>query len=123
MLRTIDDPAISPEYIAAVIAEITTARQGIQNTDINNWIDGAITDIQKSTTIEDVDSLKNEILEVINIFQDGKAEGIEKGKAEALGEMGEPCDDCPAVKVTKGNKTVILYLPNQVEMLKVPANN
>ena len=118
MLRTIDDPAISPEYIADAIADITTARQGIQNTNINNWIDGAITDIQKSTTIEDVDSLKNEILEVINIFQDGKAEGIEKGKTEALGEMGEPCEDCPSIEVTKGDKTVKLYNPEKVEFKK-----
>lgn len=51
--------------------------------------------------------------------EDGYAEGIEKGKAEALGEMGEPCEDCPAVDVTKGTTTIRLYSPDKVEFRKM----
>ena len=51
--------------------------------------------------------------------EDGYAEGIEKGKAEALGEMGEPCEDCPAVDVTKGTTTIRLYSPEKVEFRKM----
>lgn len=40
------------------------------------------------------------------------------GKAEALGEMAEPCDDCPSIEVTKGDKTIKLYNPEKVEFKK-----
>ena len=52
----------------------------------------------------------------------GYARGIEEGKAEAktelLGEMGEPCEDCPSIEVTKGDKTIKLYNPEKVEFGK-----
>ena len=48
----------------------------------------------------------------------GKEEGIEEGKAEALGEMGTECENCPAVEVTKGTKTIKLYNPEKVEFGK-----
>lgn len=37
---------------------------------------------------------------------------------EFLGEMGEPCDDCPSIEVTKGDKTVKLYNPESVTFKK-----
>lgn len=46
----------------------------------------------------------------------------EKGKAEALGEMGiPPQTECAAVEVTKGDKTVTLYAPEKVKIIKKPA--
>ena len=36
-----------------------------------------------------------------------------------LGEMGEPCTDCPAVDVTKGTTTIRLYSPEKVEFRKM----
>lgn len=46
----------------------------------------------------------------------------EKGKAEALGEMGTPPQTgCAAVEVTKGDKTVTLYAPEKVKIIKKPA--
>ncbi|MCQ2314537.1 MAG: hypothetical protein MJZ56_05130 [Bacteroidales bacterium] len=36
-----------------------------------------------------------------------------------LGEMGEPCEDCPAVDVTKGTTTIRLYSPEKVEFRKM----
>ncbi|MCQ2210604.1 MAG: leucine-rich repeat domain-containing protein [Paludibacteraceae bacterium] len=97
------------------INSIETARQGIQNTNINNWIDGAINDINAAgIDAEKVDDIKNQILTMINIFQDGKTEGVE----EALGEMGKECTGCPAVKVKKGTTSVTFYAPERVEYIK-----
>ena len=40
------------------------------------------------------------------------------GQAESLGEMGEPCEDCPSVEVKKVTKTVKLYNPESVKFKK-----
>ncbi len=37
---------------------------------------------------------------------------------ELFGEMGKECDDCPAVEVTKGTKTIKLYAPDKVNFIK-----
>ena len=47
----------------------------------------------------------------------------EKTITELLGELAEPCDDCPAIKVKKGDKEVILYAPDKVEFIKTTSNN
>ena len=49
---------------------------------------------------------------------DGDAAGYARGKSEALGEMGTECENCPAVEVTKGTKTIKLYNPEKVEFGK-----
>lgn len=41
------------------------------------------------------------------------------GKADAFGEMGEPCEDCPSVDVSKGTKNIRFYNPEKEEFLKV----
>ena len=89
---------------------IQTARQGIQNTEINSMIDGQVTVIVNATTMEQVTDSKLEAMTIISIFQNGKA--------EALGTMGEPCENCPAVEVTKGDNTIILYNPESVTFKK-----
>lgn len=101
----------------AAIAEIETARKGIQNENLNNWIDGAINDIQNGgpDATLGIDEIKNQILTIINLFKDGKAEG----KAEALGAMGTPCTGCTAVEVTDGTTTVTLYNPTNVGYIKM----
>lgn len=43
--------------------------------------------------------------------------GYDAGAAAALGSMGEPCEDCPSIKVTKGDKSVKLYQPDKVEFI------
>lgn len=99
------------------IADITNARQGIQNENLNKWIDGAIKDIQNGgpDATPGIDEIKEEVLNLIHFFKEGKA--------EAIGDMGTPPQtDCPAVKVTKGEQEVILYAPDAVEMIKVHAN-
>ncbi|MCQ2342872.1 MAG: Ig-like domain-containing protein [Paludibacteraceae bacterium] len=109
---------------AEAVAEIQAAGEGIQNTQMRRWIDAAIEDIQGvgTTTIEEVDRIKGEILDALRFFKDGKAEGLEEGKAagkaEALGTMGEPCTGCTAVEVTDGTTTVTLYNPTKVSYIK-----
>ncbi len=53
------------------------------------------------------------------VLGDAHDTGFDKGKAEALGAMGEPCTDCPAVDVTKGTTTIRLYSPEKVEFRKM----
>ena len=111
------------------IADITNARQGIQNENLNKWIDGAIKDIQNGgpDATPGIDEIKEEVLNLISFFKEGKAEGkaegLEEGKAaekaELLGNMGVPYDDCTAVEVTDGTTTVKLYNPEKVSYIKV----
>ena len=110
------------------LVQIQTAREGIKNTEVNNWIDAAIHDIQSGNqnATPSIDEIKDQILYIINLFQNGKTEGLEEGKAagkaEVLGEMGAECNDCPAVKLTKNGQAVILYAPEKVKIIKIPAN-
>lgn len=43
--------------------------------------------------------------------------GYDAGAAATLGTMGTECTDCPAVEVTKGDKSVKLYQPDKVEFI------
>ncbi len=97
------------------IIEIDAARQGIQHVELNNWIRAALVEIPDVTTKDEVDRIKGEVLRAICFYKDGKAEG----KAELVGEMGEPCTDCTAVEVKKGDKVVTLYAPESVSYIKV----
>lgn len=96
------------KYKADAIAEIQTAGQGIQNTEMNNWINGAIADIKEAgtDTKEKVDNIKNQILPMIQLFQDGKA--------EAQTELPTEGTSGPAVVITKGEKSVTLINPDEV---------
>ena len=107
------------KYKADAVAEIQTAGQGIQNTEMNNWINGAITDINAAgtDTKEKVDNIKNQILSMIQLFQDGKAEG----KAEAQAELPTEGTSGPAVVITKGEKSVTLINPDKVNFIKISA--
>ena len=44
------------------------------------------------------------------------------GRAEGLGEMGMPCEDCPAVEVSDDNTTIILYNPKNMTFKKAEWN-
>lgn len=114
---------------------IQTARQGIQNKEINDMIDDAVNGIKSTTKVEQIEDKLFNAMTIIGLFltgkeegdatgyDRGKEEGYNAGKAETLGEMGTPLTSSPAVKVTKGEKVVILYAPEKVEMIKIPANN
>ena len=102
------------------IAEILSASQGIKNAELNAWIDAAIADIKKGRqdATPTIDDIMDQILYMINLFQDGKAEG----KADLLGSMATE-QDGPAVEVIKGEKKVILYSPDKVNFIKVETEN
>ena len=95
---------------------IQTARQGIQNTEINKWIDAAFNDILRGgpDATPGIDEIREKIMTVITSVQIGK----EEGQAEALGAMGTPCTGCTAVEVTDGTTTVTLYNPTNVGYIK-----
>ncbi len=112
--------AIKTFAIAKLTAlyHILIARQGIQNAEINSMINDAVNGISNATTTDQITALHSQISTIIGLVQTGRAEGIEEGRAEALGEMGTECTDCPAVEVTKGDKTIKLYNPEKVEFKK-----
>lgn len=113
--------AATEEVVNSALAKINAlvliqvARQGIQNTEINAMIDDAVTAISSATNTEQIEKNLFDAITVIGLFQSGK----EEGKAEALGEMGEPCEDCPSVEVTGQNDNMIkLYNPKNVTFKK-----
>ena len=112
---------------AAALAEIQAEMDGETGSAyLNGLVAEDVNAINAATDVNTISSNKesaiNKIKAVIEGFIAGKAEGVEDGKAETLGEMGEEKTNCPAVKVTKGDKVVILYAPEKVEMIKVSEN-
>ncbi|MCQ2314274.1 MAG: hypothetical protein MJZ56_03770 [Bacteroidales bacterium] len=67
-------------------------------------------DINAATSVETINAIKEQALAAI-----ASAMVVYNS---ALGEMGEPCEDCPSVEVTKGTKTVKLYNPESVKFKK-----
>lgn len=78
---------------------------------IGNLAMGFCQRIEAVTSIEQVEALGTEGVYAVTY-------SIKTYQA-TFGEMGEPCEDCPAVKVKKGDKTIILYAPEEVEFMKV----
>ncbi|MCQ2324275.1 MAG: hypothetical protein MJZ53_05435 [Paludibacteraceae bacterium] len=95
---------------------IQTARQGIQNEEINKWIDAAFNDILRGgpDATPGIDEIREKIMTVITSVQIGK----EEGQAEVLGAMAEPCTGCTAVEVSDGTTTVTLYNATNVGYIK-----
>lgn len=95
---------------------IQTARQGIQNAEINKMIDGAFNDILRGgpAATPGIDEIREKIMTVITSVQIGK----EEGQAEVLGAMGTPCTNCTAVEVTDDTTTVTLYNPTNVGYIR-----
>lgn len=102
------------------IAAILSASQGIKNDELNAWIDAAIKEIKIGSQEAEpsIDDIKDQILYMIHLFQDGKAEG----KADLLGSMATE-QDGPAVEVSDGTTTVTLYNPKKVNFIKVETEN
>ena len=99
---------------------IQTTRQGIQNEEINSWIDGAFNDIKNGgpDATPGIDEIMEKIMAIIKSVQIGKEEGKAEAKKELLGNMGTPRTDCTAVEVTDGTTTVTLYKPTNVSYIK-----
>lgn len=85
-----------------------------------------VTNINNATNKPEVNSIKQAAIEKLtpivavypSIFNEGDAAGKATGKAELLGNMGEPCTSCTAVEVTDGTTTVTLYNATGVGYIK-----
>lgn len=95
----------------AAIEAIEAAIQGQTSAYITDLAQQYIGIINTATDVTAINNAKETALEVLNAAMGA----YQAGKAEALGEMAEPCDDCPAVEVTKGTTTIRLYNPDKVE--------
>ena len=94
----------------AAIKDITNAREGILNAELNALIDDAINNINKATNQDKIIELESNIFLLMGMYL--------TGKAEALGSMAEPCTGCTAVEVTDGTTTVTLYNATNVGYIK-----
>ena len=81
------------------------------DTDLANQLNGN----QYVTVIYDLIDAYN------NGYAAGNEDGLQKGKADALGTMGTE-QTGNAVEVIKGRKKVILYNPDKVNFIKVTTN-
>ncbi len=104
---------------AAALAEIQKEMKGATGSAyLNGLVAENVNAINAATDVNTINSNKesaiNKIKAVIDIYK--------AGASETLGAMGEEKTNCPAVKVTKGDKVVILYAPEKVEMIKVSEN-
>ena len=91
--------------------------EGVTDEDILAVANQAKKDIVAAAT-EDIRSIKEQALADLAI----PLKYYNSGRNDAFGDMGTPLTGCPAVKVTKGDKEIILYAPDAVEMIKIPAN-
>ena len=91
--------------------------EGVTDEDILAVANQAKKDIVAAAT-EDIRSIKEQALADLAI----PLKYYNSGRNDAFGGMGTPLTGCPAVKVTKGDKEIILYAPDAVEMIKIPAN-
>ena len=96
---------------------IDAAIEGVTDEDILAVANQAKKDIVVAAT-EDINSIKEQALADLAI----PVKYYNSGKDNALGALGTPQTNCPAVKVMKGDKVVILYAPDKVEMIKVSEN-
>ena len=92
------------------IAAINAAIEGVTNEDIIAIATNAIDAINAATNVHEITVIKEQALAAI-----ASAMAVYNS---ALGGMGTPCEDCPAVEVKKGDKTIILYSPESVTFKK-----
>lgn len=96
-----------PEAIDAKIA-------GVEDSEILAIANDAKARIEAATSTTDIDAIKNKCLSDLEI----PVKYYNSAKAQILGTMGEEKTG-NAVKVTKGDKTIILYGPDKVDFIKV----
>lgn len=98
----------------AAFAEIEAALQGGSSAFLAILVEEQIDAINSATDVTAITDAKDIALQKLNMA----LPIYNAGKAAAFGEMGEPCEDCPAVDVSKGTKNIRLYNPEKVEFLK-----
>ena len=102
--------AAKPEAIDAIDAKIA----GVEDSEILAIANDAKARIEAATSTTDIDAIKNKCLSDLEI----PVKYYNSAKAQILGTMGEEKTG-NAVKVTKGDKTIILYGPDKVDFIKV----
>ena len=118
--RTIEDinsiktQALADIVIAKSIIEINAAIDETDNDNVKAVATHAATAINAAETSADVNTIKTFALAAI---ASARAAYI-AGKEETLDEMGTPCEDCPAVEVSKGTTSIRLYNPEKVEFMR-----
>lgn len=96
------------------LAEIEAAIQGESSAILATFVQEQIDAINSATDVTAITDAKDIALQKLNMA----LPIYNAGKAAAFGEMGEPCEDCPAVDVSKGTKNIRIYNPEKVEFLK-----
>ena len=74
--------------------------------------------INQATSEQTINTKRDSAIGKINGVLETYRHAFTEGQYAAFGEMGEPCEDCPAVDVSKGTKNIRLYNPDKVEFLK-----
>ena len=104
---------LQPEKYAA-LAEIEAALQGESCALLATFVPEQIDAINNATDVTAIVEAKDIALQKLNMA----LPIYNAGKADAFGEMGDPCEDCPAVEVSDDNTTIILYNPKNVTFRK-----
>ena len=103
-------------YRPAALASITEAMDEYAETAfIQELVAAEIANINNATDAATITAN----LETALIKLAAAIDSYEIGLNTAFGEMGTECDDCPAVDVKKGTKTIRLYNPDKVEFIKI----
>lgn len=97
----------------SAIADIDAAIYESDNDHIIAIATNAKTAINVAVSIEVISALKTQALAAIA--------SAKMACNSILGELGTPQTGCAAVEVTKGDKTVTLYAPEKVKIIKKPA--
>ena len=119
--RTIEDinsiktQALADIVTAKAIAEINAAIDETDNDNVKAVATHAATAINAAETFADVNTIKAFALGAI---ASARAAYI-AGKEETFDEMGTPCEDCPAVEVSKGTTSIRLYNPDKTSDLLI----
>ncbi len=99
----------------AALAEIEAAMQGETGTLLAALVEEQIDAINDATDVTTIAEAKDIALQILNVA----LPIYNASKTNAFGEMGTECDDCPAVEVSKGTKTIRLYNPEKVKFKKL----
>ena len=114
-----NDPAQISQLQNEASSAIDEVIDGVTNAYILSLAQTAKNEIQNATNRKYITAIKDAVVVALtNLIK-----GLDLGKAEAFGELGTPQTGCAAVKVTKDDKEVILYAPDNVKVIKIPANN
>lgn len=104
-------------YKSVALSEITVAKQSATSAYLNGLVEANEKAIDATDDLEAICNYKDEAISKIQFAK----QAYQAMTSEALGSLGTE-QNCPAVKVTKNGKTVILYHPEKVEFIKISTN-